>query len=114
MASATMRSLPASPPNGSTTSWFGKLTIRSTENSDIIVFVAAGDKFIAIIRGLIVASGDDVAAGEPAVEVHVSAALGAEGLVGLDGGLAADGAFPGFGHQTPERLDWLSQLKWTG
>jgi hypothetical protein len=64
-------------------------------------------------KGLIIPGRDDVGAGEPAVEIDIGAALGAEGPIFFHRGLAADWTFAGscLGHQTPERFDWLSQLK---
>src|SRR3569623_1327456 len=64
--------------------------------------------------------GDAVAVREPAVEVDILAARGTERVVRLARRLAADRAFAGglqpddLGHHTAVRVDWLSQLKWTG
>src|SRR5690606_14471843 len=68
---------------------------------------------LRIRERLVVPRRDDIGTGEPTVEIDVSAALGAERLEFLHCGLAADGAFAkwGFAHHTPDRLDWLSQLK---
>ena len=52
-----------------------------------IFFIIAGIRFLIIFH-----CRDGVAATEPAAEVDVAATLGAEGLVFLVSGFAADGA----------------------
>src|SRR5690606_37665520 len=81
----------------------GKRTSRS-----LLLFLLVVGVLVSITR--VVAGGDNVGAAEPAVEIDIGAALGAEGLVLFHRRLAADWAAL-LGHQTPERLDWLSQLK---
>ena len=62
---------------------------------------------LAIIDRFVIPGGNDVIAGEPAIEVDIGAALGAEGLMIFHRRLAANGAFllRGLRHQTPDRLD---------
>ena len=84
-------------------------------SSDVVVFVVIGDEAIGVAGRFVIARGNDVAIGEPAIEIDVGAAGRAEGAEFFHHGLAADRA--GFGgsslaHQTTE--DWLSQLKCTG
>ena len=95
--------------------WPSKLTAgRDQSASDIIVFVVVGDGIVVFAGLFVVAGGDDIGAGQPAVEVDVGAALRAEGLELDHCGLAADRAFAIERHQTPVSVDWLSQLKCTG
>ena len=58
-----------------------------------------------LITRLVIPGGNDIGAGEPAIEIDIGATLRAERLVFLDRRLAADRAFLFGGHQTPDRLD---------
>jgi hypothetical protein len=71
--------------------------------SDVVVFVSAGGKII--VHWLVVASRDNIRAGEPTIEVDVGAPFRAEGLEGFHRGFTADGAFSICRHQTPDKLD---------
>ena len=59
---------------------------------DIVVFVAARDGIIVVASRLVIPGGDEIGAGQPAVEVNIGAALRAEGFEFLDRRLAADWA----------------------